>query len=76
MPPSRQGPTYETWRAMHAKLMTPYGREAYARRKSIAEPPFGQIKEARRFRRFSLRGLSKVRDEWAVVYLGHNLLKL
>ena len=61
---------------MHAKLMTPYGREAYARRKSIAEPPFGQIKEARRFRRFSLRGLSKVRDEWAVVYLGHNLLKL
>ena len=75
-PPSRQGPTHEAWQEMHAKLMTRYGREAYARRKSIAEPPFGQIKEARRFRRFSLRGLSKVRDEWAIVCLGHNLLKL
>jgi transposase len=74
--PQRQGPTHNAWCAMHAKLMTPYGREAYARRKCIAEPPFGQIKEARRFRRFSLRGLSKARDEWAIVCLGHNLLKL
>jgi transposase len=76
MPPSREGPAFEVWRAMHAKLMSPYGREAYARRKSIEEAPFGLIKEARRFRRFSLRGLSKVRDEWAIVCLGHNLLKL
>jgi transposase len=76
LPPSRQGPAYEAWRAMHAKLMSPYGREAYARRKSVVEAPFGIIKEARRFRRFSLRGLSKVRDEWAIVCLGHNLLKL
>lgn len=75
-PLTRQGPAQKAWHEMHAKLMSPYGREAYARRKSIAEPPFGQIKEARRFRRFSLRGLSKVRDEWAIVCLAHNLLKL
>jgi transposase len=75
-PPTKQGPTHEAWQQMHTKLMTPYGREAYARRKCIAEPPFGQIKGARHFRRFSLRGLSKARDEWAIVCVGHNLLKL
>jgi transposase len=74
--PEKLGPALDAWRAMHAKLTTPYGREAYARRKTIAEPPFGQIKGARGFRRFSLRGLAKVRDEWAIVCLGHNLLKL
>jgi hypothetical protein len=48
----------------------------YARRKRIAEPPFGQIKEARGFRRFSLRGIDKIRCEWSLVTLTHNLLKL
>jgi hypothetical protein len=42
----------------------------------IVEPVFGQIKEARSFRRFSLRGLRKVRGEWTLVSLCHNLLKL
>ena len=62
--------------AMAAKLATPHGRALYARRKVIAEPPFGQIKSARGFRRFSLRGLAKVRPEWSFVCLTHNLLKL
>ena len=45
-------------------------------RKSIVEPVFGQIKGARGFRRFSLRGLEKVRGEWRLVCLTHNLLKI
>ena len=49
---------------------------AGSRRKVIAEPVFGQAKEARRFRRFSLRGLRKVRREWAFLCLCSNLLKL
>ncbi len=61
---------------MRDKLQTDVGKEIYARRKAIVEPPFGQIKEARGFRRFSLRGLPKVRSEWTLVCLTHNLLKL
>jgi hypothetical protein len=37
---------------------------------------FGQIKAARGFDRFLLRGIEKVRGEWALICLGHNLLKL
>ena len=48
----------------------------YARRKVIVEPVFGQIKEGRGFRRFLLRGLNKMRGEWSLVCLTHNLLKL
>lgn len=58
------------------KLGTEQGRAAYARRKAIVEPVNGQIKEARGFRRFLLRGLDRVREEWTLVCLGHNLLKL
>ncbi len=62
--------------AMRAKMRTTEGRQVYAKRKATVEPVFGQIKEARRFRRFSLRGIDKVRDEWTLVCLCHNLLKL
>jgi transposase len=62
--------------AMTAKLRTPEGRALYGRRKVIVEPVFGQIKEVRGFRRFLLRGLDKVRGEWRLVCLTHNLLKL
>jgi len=61
---------------MTAKVRTPEGKALYARRKVIVEPVFGQIKEARGFRRFLLRGLQKIRGEWRLVCLGHNLLKL
>jgi transposase len=62
--------------AMRAKLGTPSGAAVYARRKAIVEPVFGQTKEARGFRRFSLRGYGKVLGEWGIVCLTHNLLKL
>jgi transposase len=61
---------------MAAKVNTPAGRALYARRKVIVEPVFGQIKGARGFRRFSLRGLAKVNGEWNLVCLTHNLLKV
>jgi hypothetical protein len=37
---------------------------------------FGQIKQARGFRQFLLRGVDKVRAEWAMICTAHNLLKL
>ena len=61
---------------MKQKLASDAGRDLYRMRKAIVEPVFGQIKEWRGFRRFSLRGLRKVRAEWALVCLTHNLLKL
>lgn len=61
---------------MRQKLATPEGKGIYARRKAIVEPVFGQIKEARGFRRFLLRGIDHVRGEWALVCTAHNLLKL
>jgi len=62
--------------AMALKLRTAAGRALYALRKVIVEPVFGQIKGARGFRRFLLRGLEKIRGEWCLVCLTHNLLKL
>lgn len=61
---------------MARKLRTRKGRETYSKRKSVVEPVFGQIKGARGFVQFSLRGLEKMRGEWAIVCLTHNLLKL
>jgi transposase len=61
---------------MRRKLNTTKGKAIYARRKCIVEPVFGQIKEARGFRRFSFRGLEKVKSEWNLVCLVHNIKKL
>ncbi|HST33843.1 MAG TPA: IS1182 family transposase [Solirubrobacteraceae bacterium] len=62
--------------AMRARLLTPQGRAAYARRKATVEPVFGQIRSCRGFRQLSLRGLFKARCEWLLVCATHNLLKL
>ena len=62
--------------AMRAKVWSEAGRAIYKRRKAIVEPVFGQIKQARGFRQFLLRGLEKVTAEWNIVALTHNLLKL
>jgi transposase len=61
---------------MRYKLRTPEGRAVYKRRKAVVEPVFGQIKEARGFRRFLLRGLGNVAAEWKLICATHNLLKL
>ncbi len=61
---------------MARKLTSRAGTRAYARRKATVEPVYGQIKEVRRFRRFSLRGLPSAIGEWAVICTTHNLLEL
>jgi hypothetical protein len=60
---------------MKRKLQTKTGKAIYAARKTIVEPVFGQIKHARGFRQFLLRGIDKVRGEWSLVCLTHNILK-
>ena len=61
---------------MARKLLTKRGAAVYAARKAIVEPVFGQIKQARGFRQFLLRGLEKVQGEWALVCTTHNVLKM
>jgi transposase len=61
---------------MRAKVRSAAGHARYALRKAIVEPVFGQIKDARGFRRFSFRGVPKVQAEWRLICLTHNLLKL
>ena len=60
---------------MRRKLRTKRGADVYRWRKAIVEPVFGQIKQGRGFRQFLLRGVAKVRAEWALVCLTHNILK-
>ena len=61
---------------MRRKLRTKKGRKCYGLRKELSEPVFGQIKQARGFRQFLLRGEDKVRAEWKLICTGHNMLKL
>ena len=61
---------------MAAKLRTGAGQAVYKMRKAIVGPVFGQTKQGRGFRRFQLRSLAKVRAEWQLICLTHNLLKL
>lgn len=61
---------------MRRKLQTKAGKAVYAARKCVVEPVFGQIKQARGFRQFVLRGIRKVKGEWALVCLTHNVLRL
>jgi len=61
---------------MRRRLQTKAGKAVYAARKYVVEPVFGQIKQARGFRQFVLRGIRKIRGEWALVCLTHNLLRL
>ena len=61
---------------MSRKLHTKAGAAVYAARKAIVEPVIGQIKQARGFRQFLLRGIEKVQGEWSLVCTTHNILKL
>lgn len=73
---SVRGPPDAPMAKMQAKVSGEEGRRVYRRRKCIPEPVFGQIKGARGFRRFSMRGLEKARGEWGFVCACHDLLKL
>jgi transposase len=62
--------------AMRDKLKREGWRSRYRLRKQIVEPVFGQIKQARGFRQFLLRGVEAVKAEWAMICTAHNLTKL
>lgn len=62
--------------AMRTRLQRAGHRSRYRLRKITVEPVFGQIKGAREFRQFLLRGLAKVGGEFSLVATAHNLLKL
>jgi transposase len=70
--PSTATPTDRMTRKLHTKA----GAAVYAARKAIVEPVFGQIKQARGFRQFLLRGLEKVQGEWSLVCTTHNILRM
>jgi len=61
---------------MSIKLKRAGHRSRYRLRKQIVEPVFGQVKQARGFRQFLLRGIEKVTNEWALICTAHNLVKL
>ncbi len=77
--PTRIGPPppeLGTKERMQWRIETAEGLERVIRRRTSSEPVFGQIKEARTFRRFSLRGMDKIRGEWDLIAAAHNLVKL
>ena len=62
--------------AMAVKMDTDETRAAYRRRKWLAEPPNGWIKNVLGFRQFSMRGLHRVQAEWKLVCLALNLRRM
>jgi hypothetical protein len=62
--------------AMREKIRAGGHDSPYRLRKQLPEPVFGQIKQARGFRQFLLRGIDNVAAEWGIVCTAHNLLKL
>jgi transposase len=62
--------------AMAAKVQSEAGKQSYRKRKWMAEPPNGWIKNVLGFRQFSLRGLHRVQAEWKLVCLALNLRRM
>lgn len=69
-------PNGDAAKQMREKLAEEKNATNYKLRKQTIEPVFGQIKEARGFRRFLMRGLEAVSTEWSLIALTHNFLKL
>ena len=63
-------------RRMRAKLRSPAGQAAYARRKAIVEPVFGVLKQQRGMRQFRTRGLNKVKNEFTLATLAYNVTRM
>ena len=61
---------------MREKMKTAAARTLYRARQGIVEPVFGQVKQARGFRQFLLRGLRKVGGEWSLVCAAFDARKL
>jgi transposase len=65
-----------THRRMRAKLRSPAGQAAYARRKAIVEPVFGVLKQQRAMRQFRTRGLDRVGNEFTLATMAFNITRL
>src|SRR5580658_6763975 len=63
-------------RRMRAKLRSPAGQAAYARRKAVVEPVFGVLKQQRGMRQFRTRGLNQVGNEFTLATLAFNITRL
>ena len=63
-------------RRMRAKLRSPAGQAAYARRKAVVEPVFGVLKQQRGIRQFRTRGLNNVANEFTLATLAFNITRL
>jgi transposase len=63
-----------TW--MRAVLASEHGRERYGKRKQTVEPLYGDTKHNKGFIRFHRRGRTKVRTEFRLLMMAHNLTKL
>jgi transposase len=61
---------------MRTVLATEHGHERYRKRKQTVEPLFGNTKHNSGFYRFHRRGRTKVRLEWRLLMLTHNLTKV
>jgi transposase len=59
--------------AMRAKLATAEGQDRYAQRARIIEPRFAEVKSNQGFRRWTVRGLQKVKAQWAWICMTANL---
>ena len=62
--------------AMAAKFQTEQTQKDYRKRKWIAEPPNGWIKNVLGFRQFSMRGLEKAKAEFKLVCMALNLRRM
>jgi len=67
---------YQHERAMKEKLKSKEGGAIYDRRKVLVEPVFGNLKFNLGFGQFVLRGLKKVKAEFILMCIAHNLKKL
>jgi transposase len=63
-------------KAAHERLLSPRGKALRSQRPIEVEAVFGRLKQNWGFRRFMLRGLEKVKTEWGLLCIAHNLAKM
>ena len=63
-------------KAAHDRLVSPRGKKVRSERPIEVEAVFGRLKQNWGFRRFMLRGLEKVKTEWGILCIAHNIAKV